>query len=88
MSVTATEAKVAVAPQQEIRTPWTEFWRKLKRQPVALAAAVFVVLLILIAVIAPYIAPYDAENYFDYDALNAGLRQRTGSVSTRSAATF
>ncbi|WP_321793080.1 glutathione ABC transporter permease GsiD [Caballeronia sp. J97] len=69
MSVTAESA--ANAPQ-EIRTPWTEFWRKFRQQHVAMIAAVFVLLLIVIAIIAPYIAPYDPENYFDYDALNAG----------------
>jgi glutathione transport system permease protein len=31
----------------------------------------FVVLLVLVALFAPWLAPYDAENYFDYDALNA-----------------
>ena len=72
MSVTANTAKAAVSEGHEIRTPWSEFWRKFKKQPVALAAGVFVLLLIVIAVIAPYIVPYDPENYFDYDALNAG----------------
>ena len=69
MSVTA---RVASSGQQEIRTPWSEFWRKFRQQHVALVAAVFVLLLVFIAIIAPYIAPYDPENYFDYDALNAG----------------
>ncbi|SAL23940.1 glutathione ABC transporter permease GsiD [Caballeronia humi] len=74
MSVTADTAKTAKASAagHEIRTPWTEFWRKFKKQPVALAAGAFVLVLIVIAIIAPYIVPYDPENYFDYDALNAG----------------
>lgn len=62
-----------VAAQQSagVRTPWSEFWRKFKKQPVALAALMLVALLVLLAVFAPLIAPYDAENYFDYDQLNA-----------------
>ena len=54
-----------------MRTPWTEFWRKFKRQHVAVIAGVFVVLLVLLAIVAPFIVPYDAENFFDYDSLNA-----------------
>jgi glutathione transport system permease protein len=64
----------AVAPVPfagEVRTPWTEFWRKLRKQHVALVAGLFVALLVALAVIAPWIAPYDAENFFDYDSLNA-----------------
>lgn len=57
---------------QKVRTPWHEFWRRFKRQPVALAAGIFVLLLIVLAVVAPWIAPFDAENYFDYDRLNEG----------------
>jgi glutathione transport system permease protein len=74
MSVTADTAKGAARGHEghEIRTPWSEFWRKFKKQPVALAAGVFVLLLVVIAIIAPYIVPYDPENFFDYDALNAG----------------
>jgi len=54
-----------------VRTPWSEFWRKFRKQRVAVAAGVFVLLLVLVAVIAPWIVPYDAESFFDYDSLNA-----------------
>ena len=64
-------AMPGVKPGQ-IRTPWHEFWRRFRRQPVAMAAGIFVLLLIIVAIIAPWIAPYDAENYFDYDRLNEG----------------
>ena len=56
-----------------IRTPLTEFLRKFRRQRLALAAGFFVALLVLIAIFAPWIVPYDAEGYFDYDALNASM---------------
>ncbi|HCL5990862.1 TPA: glutathione ABC transporter permease GsiD [Klebsiella pneumoniae] len=56
----------------EIHTPWHEFWRRFRRQPVAMGAGIFVLLLIAVAIVAPWIAPYDAENYFDYDRLNEG----------------
>ncbi|WP_017346956.1 glutathione ABC transporter permease GsiD [Pantoea sp. A4] len=55
-----------------VRTPWHEFWRRFRQQPLALTAGVFVLLLIVLAFIAPAIAPFDAENYFDYDRLNQG----------------
>ena len=54
-----------------MRTPWSEFWRKFKRQKVALVAGAFVVALVVVAVLAPWIVPFDAENFFDYDKLNA-----------------
>ena len=60
-------AQVATA----VRTPWTEFWRKFKKQHVAVIAAWFVVGLVLLALAAPWLVPYDAENFFDYDSLNA-----------------
>jgi glutathione transport system permease protein len=67
-------ASVAPAPgnPSTVRTPWREFWRKFKKQHVAMAALVFVVLLVAVAVLAPAIVPFDAENYFDYDRLNDG----------------
>ncbi|WHQ74412.1 glutathione ABC transporter permease GsiD [Pantoea sp. Lij88] len=58
--------------ENRVRTPWREFWRRFRQQPVALLAGAFVLLLIILAVIAPWIAPFDAENYFDYDRLNEG----------------
>ena len=54
------------------RTPLREFWRRFRQQPVAMASGIFVLLLIVVAVAAPWIAPFDAENYFDYDRLNDG----------------
>ena len=65
---------LGVAPlvaDERVRTPWSEFWRKFKRQRVALVAGAFVVLLVVVAIAAPWITPYDAENYFDYEKLNA-----------------
>lgn len=60
-----------VKPDQ-VRTPWHEFWRRFRRQHMAMTAALFVILLIVVAICARWIAPYDAENYFDYDNLNNG----------------
>jgi len=65
-------AAMPTIEQHRVRTPWREFWRRFKRQPVAMVAGVFVLLLIAIAVLAPWMAPFDAENYFDYDRLTEG----------------
>ncbi len=64
-------AEVASIATSSVRTPWTEFWRKFKKQHVAVGALVFVLLLVLVALLAPWITPYDAENFFDYDKINA-----------------
>ncbi|UTD26608.1 glutathione ABC transporter permease GsiD [Bradyrhizobium sp. WD16] len=68
---TAGSAALAAA-SGSVRTPWTEFWRKFRRQKVALVALGFIAVLCLAAIVAPAIAPYDAENFFDYDQINAG----------------
>ena len=60
------------AKSPSVRTPWSEFWRKFKKQHVAVVALVFVLVLVAVAIFAPWIAPYDAENFFDYDKLNDG----------------
>ncbi|GHU27265.1 ABC transporter permease [Betaproteobacteria bacterium] len=64
-------AASSAANSSEVRTPWTEFWRKFRKQRLAVAAAVFVGFLVGVAVLAPWLAPFDAENFFDYDALNS-----------------
>jgi len=56
----------------DVRTPVSEFWRKFKKQKLALAAGFFVLLLVVVAAFAPWLTPFDAENFFDYDALNDG----------------
>ena len=70
MATIPADARVVVTDER-VRTPWSEFWRKFKRQKVALVAGAFVVLLVIVAVAAPWIVPFDAESFFDYDALNA-----------------
>lgn len=60
-----------VKPEQ-IRAPWHEFWRRFRRQHVAMIAGLFVLALILVAMFARWLTPFDAENYFDYDRLNDG----------------
>jgi glutathione transport system permease protein len=64
-------ADTAASAATTVRTPWSEFWRKFKKQRVAAIAGMFVVLLVAVAIVAPWIVPYDAETYFDYDSLNA-----------------
>jgi glutathione transport system permease protein len=66
-----TTAEAVVIEDTAVRTPWSEFWRKFKKQHVAVAAGIFVLLLVVVAIFAPWIVPYDAENFFDYDSLNA-----------------
>lgn len=58
--------------ENRVRTPWREFWRRFRHQHVAMLAGAFVLLLVILAFIAPWLAPFDAENYFDYDRLNEG----------------
>jgi len=65
----AADAPVQIATS--VRTPWSEFWRKFRKQHVAVVAGVFVLLLVAVAIVAPVIVPYDAENFFDYDSINA-----------------
>lgn len=55
---------------QALRTPLSEVVRKFKKQKLAVAAGLFVLFLIVSACAAPWLVPFDPEDYFDYDALN------------------
>lgn len=68
----AAMAAMPTIKQHRVRTPWREFWRRFRRQPVAMTAGLFIILLIAVAFVAPWLAPFDAENYFDYDRLTEG----------------
>jgi glutathione transport system permease protein len=71
MLETAQHSPVTALEPGAVRTPWFEFWRKFRKQPVALVAGGFVIALVVLAIVAPWIVPYDAETFFDYDQLNA-----------------
>jgi glutathione transport system permease protein len=68
---TPIDAATPATAGERVRTPWTEFWRKFRKQHVALAAGAFVLILVVLAILAPLIVPFDAENFFDYDTLNS-----------------
>ena len=67
----ALSAMPTIRPDR-VRTPWWEFCRRFRQQHLALLAGLFIVLLVCVAIFAPWLAPFDAENYFDYEQLNEG----------------
>ena len=71
MDETTAPVTAAAILDERVRTPWTEFWRKFRKQHVALAAGAFVLALVALAILAPWIVPFDAENFFDYYTLNS-----------------
>ncbi len=66
MSVTADTPATSA-----IRTPLGEFWRRFRRQRVALVSGAVILALILAAILAPVIAPFDPSAP-DYDNVLAG----------------
>ncbi|WP_353151218.1 glutathione ABC transporter permease GsiD [Pollutimonas bauzanensis] len=70
MKLASTMAPADGRSSAPIRTPMREFWRKFRKQKLAMLAGVFVLLLVLVAIFAPWIVPFDPEGFFDYDALN------------------
>ncbi len=64
-------ATASLSPGAGIRTPFQEFWRRLRRQRLAMAAGAVIALLVLSAVFAPWVAPFDPAAP-DYDSLLDG----------------
>ena len=60
---TAVDPRIAKS-NDALRTPMGEFWRKFKKQPVAMAAAGFVFFLIIVALVGPMITPFGPLNFF------------------------
>ncbi len=66
------EAALRIAfPERRVRSPWAMAFRQLRRNRLAMASAIFIILLTLSAIFAKYIAPYpyDEANLRDYYAL-------------------
>src|SRR5690606_24574757 len=70
-SATSASSSAQVQENAPVRTPMREFWRKFRKQTLAVWAGIFVLLLTLVAIFAPWLVPFDPENFFDYDALNS-----------------
>jgi len=62
---------VVVEPTEKMRNPLAEFWRRFKKQKVAVIALIFIITLVLMAVFAPFVAPYD-PTIPDYNAVLQG----------------
>ncbi|MEG6616540.1 nickel transporter permease [Peptococcaceae bacterium 1198_IL3148] len=54
---------------EETYSPVKDFWRRLKKNKLAMTSLVFLIGLVLMAIFAPYIAPYDPINGVMSDAL-------------------
>src|SRR5690242_4316204 len=55
----ATEPAASVEPA--MASPWQIFWQRLRRQRIALAGGVILILLYLVSILAGFIAPYSYE---------------------------
>ncbi|MDM8346867.1 ABC transporter permease subunit [Pseudochrobactrum sp. sp1633] len=60
-----------VEPTEKMRKPLAEFWRRFKKQKVAMIALGFIITLVLMAIFAPFVAPYD-PTIPDYNAVLQG----------------
>jgi glutathione transport system permease protein len=64
-------SEIAIGTRVRISSPLGEFWRRLRRKRIPLAAGMVILALILAAVFAPLIAPYDATTP-DYQNVLSG----------------
>lgn len=68
-STSATEIALGAGQRVQIETPLARFWRRFRRQRVAMAALGFVILLCALAVLAPWIAPHNPNEQSLVDRL-------------------
>ncbi|MFM2486851.1 ABC transporter permease subunit [Celerinatantimonas yamalensis] len=62
------DSLIEMNQQDNIRSPWREFWRRILANPVAVGSGGFIVLLVLVAIFAPWLAPYNPL-HSDWNAL-------------------
>ncbi|WP_084797789.1 ABC transporter permease subunit [Neobacillus mesonae] len=58
--VVQSNEQITLQEEEKVRTPFKEFWRKFKKQRMAMIAGCFVFLLFIIAAFGPLIAPYSS----------------------------
>lgn len=71
MQMNKDETLVLNEKAEKNKTPLSEFWRKFKKQKLALASFFFILLLIVLAIIGPYIVPYHSSEP-DYSNVLSG----------------
>jgi len=72
VSVLEETTPAAVASQNDdIRSPWYDFFHTFLRHPMALVSGGFILLLVLVAIFAPWLAPFDPMTP-DWMALGVG----------------
>lgn len=64
------DSLIEINHQDNIRSPWREFWRRIITNPVAVGSGGFILLLVLVAVFAPWLAPYSPMQS-DWSALSS-----------------
>lgn len=70
----ATQVGTLAAPQKS-RSLWTDAWRRLRKNKLAVAGLIVIALLTLIAIFAPLIAPYSYREVVYSGKTNAGPRE-------------
>nr|BFE80085.1 hypothetical protein GCM10020093_026860 [Planobispora longispora] len=88
MSLSQAET-VAVAPEETGGSLGRDAWRRLRRNPVAIAGALLVTLFVVVALLAPWLAPYPPDKPVGQvtPSPSPDRRPSTGSAWTTWAAT-
>ncbi|MEF2071280.1 ABC transporter permease subunit [Consotaella aegiceratis] len=64
-------APAALPPKAAMRSPFGEFWRRMRNERLALVAAGFLILMLAVALVGPFVLPYTPDQ-FDYSNTLSG----------------
>ena len=70
-------------PENKVRSPFDDAWREFRRNRLAVAGAVFIVLVVLAAIFAPAITPYD---FYQQNTSESRAKPMTGYTITEKHA--